>query len=596
MSDLAKHRMPRSVQALIGVQLAIYGAIAWLSSLFDFYAAERERPLLLVVSLLLVNFALHLWCLAILLKTPDSRNLGWRIFLVALVMRLTLIGSTPIQEVDIYRYIWDGVVTTQGISPFRYPPLAIVEKDKPTNERELQRLRGFVAQDAGIRETLHRVHFPELPTVYPTTSQFVFAAAALVTPADSSVATRLLIMKSWIVAFDLGALGLIRLLLRLFGKHSAWLIAWGWSPLVLKEFANSGHLDSIAVFFTLAVTYAIVVVHSANKTFFLGAKVDYGKSLWACGSLMGCGLLMGLAVVSKLYPVILLPLWIVAYSKRTGWLKGIQLAAIVALATFVLLLPMVWDRLLRLTARPVGRVDQAKMLERGGLPTRFDGDHESEAIRNDQASLHGLVTFLTRWEMNDLLFMIVEENIRPANHVPNQSSLWFVFVPDTVRQSLTGQLATWSGQSVDRVPFLTTRVLMAAIFGPLLLWLSLRAYREPQQLPQWIFLALAWFWFLSPTQNPWYWCWALAFVPFANSRIWLAVAGLSLIYYLRFWFLYHETDTGIFGTDYRGASFFDFVVVWLEFGPIFAVLAVNKFNQLGWLTQTREARKSMQAP
>lgn len=392
MSDVAKQRMPRSALVLIGVQLAIYGLIAWRSPLFDFYAAERERPLLLAVSLLLTNFALHLWSLAILLKSPDSRSLGWRIVLVALAMRVILIGSTPIQEVDIYRYIWDGIVATQGISPFRYPPLAIADKDKPTNEPELQRLRSLVAQNAGIHETLHRVHFPELPTVYPTMSQFVFAGAALVTPADSSVTTRLLIMKSWIVAFDLGALGLIWLLLRRFGKHSAWLIAWGWSPLVLKEFANSGHLDSIAVFFTLAATYAIVVVRSANESSFRGAKGDYGKSLWASG------LLMGLAVASKLYPVILLPLWIAAHSKRTGWLKGIQLATFATLTSIALLLPMAWDRL------PISQ--QASV---------------ASADATDQGSLQGLSTFLTRWEMNDLLFMIVEENIRPAHHVPHLS-------------------------------------------------------------------------------------------------------------------------------------------------------------------------------
>lgn len=542
MSDDAKLRMPRSVQVLISVQLAIYGLIAWLSPLFDFYAAERERPLLVVVSLLLVNFALHLWSLANLLNSPDSRKLGLRIVLVALAMRVILIGSTPIQEVDIYRYIWDGIVAMQGISPFRYPPLAIADKDKPTNEPELQRLRSLVAQDAGIRETLHRVHFPELPTVYPTTSQLVFAGAAVVTPADSSVTTRLLIMKSWIVAFDLGALGLIWLLLRRFGKHSAWLIAWGWSPLVLKEFANSGHLDSIAVFFTLAATCVLAIQPTR-------------KSLWASG------LLMGLAVASKLYPVILLPLWIVAYSKRSGWPKGIQLATLATLASIVLLLPMAWDRL------PFSQQTSVAI---------------SDAT--DHGSLQGLSTFLTRWEMNDLLFMIVEENIRPGHHVPHQPSLWFVVVPDTVRRSVTGQLATWSGQPEDRIPFLTTRAFTVVIFGIILFWLAWRAWREPEQLPQWMFLALAWFWFLSPTQNPWYWCWALASVPFANSKVWLAVSGLSLIYYLRFWFLYHFPDAGaaevgILGTAYRGTSFFDFVVVWLEFAPFFAILALVAFRR-----------------
>jgi hypothetical protein len=545
------------VITLVVIQLAIYGVIAWLSQFFDFYAAERERPLLLVVSLLLVNFVLHLWSLAILLKSPDSLNLGCRIVLVALAMRVMLIGSTPIQEVDIYRYIWDGIVATQWISPFRYPPLAIAEQDKPTSEPEIQRLRSLVAKDAGIREILHRVHFPELPTVYPPTSQFVFAGAAMVTPTDSSVTTRMLILKSWMVAFDLGALGLLWLLLRHFGKHSAWLVPWGWSPLVLKEFANSGHLDSIAVFFTLAAACTIVVVRSANESCFRGAKDTGRMRPWTSG------LLMGLAVASKLYPVVLLPLWIVAYSKRTGLLKAIQLAAITTLVSVILLLPMAWDPL------SISRSQQA------GVTT---------ANAADQGSLHGLSTFLTHWEMNDLLFMIIEENIRPASHVPNQPSLWFVIVPATARQTIAGQLATWSGQPEDRTPFLTTRALTAAAFGVLLLWLARQVWRQPEQLPQWMFLALAWFWFLLPTQNPWYWCWALAFVPFAHSRIWLAVSGLSLIYYLRFWFLYHfadagAVDVGILGTDYRGTSFFDFVVVWLEFTPFFAVLAFIALRQ-----------------
>jgi hypothetical protein len=66
--------------------------------------------------------------------------------------------------------------------------------------------------------------------------------------------------------------------------------------------------------------------------------------------------------------------------------------------------------------------------------------------------------------------------------------------------------------------------------------------------------------------------------------VWLAVSGLSLIYYLRFWFLYHfpdagAADAGILGTAYRGTSFFDFVVVWLEFAPFFAVLAFVAFRR-----------------
>jgi len=61
--------------------------------------------------------------------------------------------------------------------------------------------------------------------------------------------------------------------------------------------------------------------------------------------------------------------------------------------------------------------------------------------------------------------------------------------------------------------------------------------------------------------------------------------------HFRFWFVYHAADVSIFGTDYRGTGFFDFVVVWLEFGPFLLILAVKKFGQRSWLTQRREARK-----
>ncbi|MCA9194106.1 MAG: hypothetical protein KDB03_20185 [Planctomycetales bacterium] len=47
-------------------------------------------------------------------------------------------------------------------------------------------------------------------------------------------------------------------------------------------------------------------------------------------------------------------------------------------------------------------------------------------------------------------------------------------------------------------------LVLEAIFNhPFLAWLAGR--RVPEQVPQWIYLALAWFWILSPTQNPWYW-------------------------------------------------------------------------------------------
>ena len=49
----------------------------------------------------------------------------------------------------------------------------------------------------------------------------------------------------------------------------------------------------------------------------------------------------------------------------------------------------------------------------------------------------GLVEFLSRWEMNDLIFMFVQENLRPT--VQGRPA-WFVLTPNDWRQSTKDQL------------------------------------------------------------------------------------------------------------------------------------------------------------
>ena len=108
-----------------------------------------------------------------------------------------------------------------------------------------------------------------------------------------------------------------------------------------------------------------------------------------------------------------------------------------------------------------------------------------------------------------------------------------------------------------------------------------------------VFLTLAWFWLLLPTQNPWYWIWALPFVPFARNRAWLALGGLTLLYYLRFWLGYHWPNSPVWHTTYSGEVFFDYVVTWLEFAPWLVWLAIS--SRLGRIRVDSHHSKSPQA-
>src|SRR5207249_1533845 len=78
------------------------------------------------------------------------------------------------------------------------------------------------------------------------------------TPDDASLPARMIVMKAWFVGFDLATLGLVITLLRFTGRPVGWSLAYGWCPLVIKEFAHSGHLDALAVFLTmLALSLAV---------------------------------------------------------------------------------------------------------------------------------------------------------------------------------------------------------------------------------------------------------------------------------------------------------------------------------------------------
>jgi len=157
----------------------------------------------------------------------------------------------------------------------------------------------------------------------------------------------------------------------------------------------------------------------------------------------------------------------------------------------------------------------------------------------------------------------------PTQNFRPRPSPWFVVTTAEWRQKFVDKVAGYTAMNPDRIPFLAARLLTSGVFFLLAIRFALQGANSESAVV-WIrsaFLTIAWFWLLLPTQNPWYWTWALPFVPFARSRAWLAMSGLVFVYYARFWFSYHASAIHVLGTPYMGAEFFDFVVVWIEFFP-----------------------------
>ncbi len=530
--------------AVVGaIQLAICAAITIVSSQFTFEGPGESRPIFEMVSILIAAHLVYLTGVWIVLHTLRSNRLTPLIFVIAVAMRLALFPSEPIQEVDYYRYMWDGIVAKAGVSPFRFAP-ADLDFDSAPDARsaELQALVTLRNQDPAIATIHGRVHYPELPTVYPPVSQVLFAASQSVLPVGAPLFMRVMAIKSVIVAFDLGTIISLSMLLRTLRLPTAWTIVYAWCPLVLKEFANSSHLDSVAVFFTVTGLWLLLSARSQADPTRFPARLLASAIVW------------GLGVGAKLFPVVLFPV-IAVYCWRNWTLKSAIIWSLAALLTSAIALS----------------------------PMAMIGNHAGQSSHWVSSSWDGLSAFLSRWEMNDLIFMVVEENLRPAEQSTTVIPAWFAVTPDPFRKQIVELCATQLSMDSHRVPFSLARLITMSVFGIIAIRLCWLVWRNALGLAEAMFLTLVWLWLLGPAQNPWYWTWAIPFLPFSNNRAWLLMAGFSFLYYLRFWFQFHPTALASFGGS--GPTFFDFVVVWIEYVPVLVLVSMN------WCRQSVDLRR-----
>jgi len=182
-------------------------------------------------------------------------------------------------------------------------------------------------------------------------------------------------------------------------------------------------------------------------------------------------------------------------------------------------------------------------------------------------------------------------DVRPRREEIGGAEPWYSVAASAAREALSvglKSLAEDHGRefSAPRLAFLFTQILAGGVLLLVIVGLAVRRWADDrgEALLRRTFLCLAWLWFLSATQNPWYWTWALPFVVFA-PRPWLLVSGYTLIYYLRFWFI-SEFPAPVLVGGLDGRRFFDEVAVWVEHLPVLLLVI------LGWVHERRIARNS----
>jgi len=210
-----------------------------------------------------VLFALYLpapWLAAV--RVRPTRSALVVVLGFGLLFRALMLPTPVYLSSDLYRYLWDGRVQLAGVNPYRYAPAAL----------EIVHLRDG--------EIYPRINRPAARTIYPPAAQWLFALATALAP-WSIVGWRLLLLF-----FEVATVGLLLVLLRRLGAPPTAVIMYAWSPLVVFEGVQAGHVEVVMI--TL-VLLALV--------------------LRQMGSSLGAGAALGVAILMKLYPAVLLPAW-----------------------------------------------------------------------------------------------------------------------------------------------------------------------------------------------------------------------------------------------------------------------------------------------
>jgi len=156
------------------------------------------------------------------------------IFIVGLLGRLVFFYY-PVGN-DVFRYIWEGYIQTQGFNPYSHAPNSSLLADF---------VRGH------LEPIWRQINHPELSAAYPPFGMLLFRMLAAINPHP-------FLFKVVMIGFDIGLLVIVLLIIHQRGVPPSRLLLYAANPLILVYIAGEGHLDVIQVFFLCLAVYFIV--------------------------------------------------------------------------------------------------------------------------------------------------------------------------------------------------------------------------------------------------------------------------------------------------------------------------------------------------
>jgi Gpi18-like mannosyltransferase len=216
---------------------------------------------------------------------PRVQLKTWHIFALGLFFRL-LMFSTPTLSDDFYRFYWDGKLLIEGINPYSLTPKMVFGSE----------VNDIQVGDEPLYELLNSKNYY---SVYPPFLQYVFSFSALI---GNSLQGFVWVLSSLVLLAELGIFFLLKKLLGLFNQPISRIAVYWLNPLIIIELNGNLHSE---VFMLLAIAAALYF-HKTNK------------SLLA-------GMVLGFAVLTKLYPILFVPYFLIPFKFKNAAKLGLGL-------------------------------------------------------------------------------------------------------------------------------------------------------------------------------------------------------------------------------------------------------------------------------
>ncbi|MEX0813798.1 MAG: hypothetical protein WD048_16390 [Chitinophagales bacterium] len=255
-------------QGLLLFWISIIGSSLLFYHQAHFVDRSDSAHLLLSIYALFVLFSIQFLC---------AKHLKlWNWALAAILLRLSVIDSTPWLSDDYFRFLWDGILQLEGYNPFSLTPVELVE------------IAHFQHQSI----LLEKMNSEAFYSVYPPACQWIFYAAAKI--ASGNLPTQILILKIFIFLFEVGSIIFLLKLLEFLKAPLFLSVLYLLNPIVIIELTGNIHFEAGMILSCLGAFYFML-----RKNYVLSS------------------IFLALGIVFKLWPLLfILPLFIVLEKKK----------------------------------------------------------------------------------------------------------------------------------------------------------------------------------------------------------------------------------------------------------------------------------------